>query len=418
MVETLQYSLEDLESGQILGQDVMAGNMVWLREGTVLNDAAIERLRRMDLHSVLIRRSSGEEKAADSSQAQTSQTTTKVLPIPDFRKLSSDDSTSWMSSAHFARPVEDAAPHEADEKMFAARKQQIRQQAGFKEIIPSEVDTSVHKGLQASMISSAMRNRIDIQRVNSQADELSSHLVGNGRGYICMEDINTYGEHLTARTVMSSKLFHLTRSKADDEDLREQIRCQFMMQGMYSLLPDNLQVPCMELTEHDRLVLRDTLLEYCEWVKSTGTVNSSTMESVMLQHERFDGQGLPHGLSGDEIPEDSQTWALATAYSSCVFSRPGKPRVNPREAADRLIRQSGSAFGSAVVNTFLRRFGYFPNGSLIRLNTGELALVRLQVERSMFKPVICRLDSENQPLPETELMNANGIFIKGSVLEY
>ena len=67
---------------------------------------------------------------------------------------------------------------------------------------------------------------------------------------------------------------------------------------------------------------------------------------------------------------------------------------------------------------FLRRFGYFPNGSLVRLNTGELALVRRQVERSMFKPVVCRLDSENQPLPETELAAESGIFIRGSVLEY
>ena len=138
----------------------------------------------------------------------------------------------------------------------------------------------------------------------------------------------------------------------------------------------------------------------------------------MLQHERFDGLGLPHGYSGEQIPEDSHTWALATAYSSSIFSRPGQRRLSPREAADNLIRQSGTSYGSTAVNMFLRRFGYFPNGSLVRLNTGELALVRRQVERSMFKPVVCRLDSENQPLPETELAAESGIFIRGSVLEY
>ncbi|MCB1219244.1 MAG: hypothetical protein H7A35_05640 [Planctomycetales bacterium] len=417
MMDALQIAPADLQAGQVLGQDVMAGSMVWLREGTVLNEAAIERLRRMNLEYVLIHRSVVEDENASELPAESAARAVEIAP-PDFRKLSDEESVSWMSSEHFSRPVEHNQPGAAEEQMFAAQKTQIREQAGFKEMIPSSVDTKVRKGLQASMISSAMRNRIDLERINHQADELSEHLVGNGRGYIRMEDINTYGEHLTARTVMSSKLFHLTRGNPQDSDIRDHVRCQFMMQGMYTMLPDNLQQPMLEMQVQDRRTLRDTLLEYCEWIKSSTDVDSTVMENVMLQHERFDGLGLPHGYSGEQIPEDSHTWALATAYSSSIFSRPGQRRLSPREAADNLIRQSGTSYGSTAVNMFLRRFGYFPNGSLVRLNTGELALVRRQVERSMFKPVVCRLDSENQPLPETELAAESGIFIRGSVLEY
>ena len=418
MLESLQYPPDKLKSGQILAQDVMAGSMVWLREGTVLNDAAIDRLRRMELHAVLIRLDESASSEIPSSAGTQSQAGSQNSQAPDFRKLATDKNTGWMSSEHFSRPVDNSLVEDPMERMFSRHKSRIRQQAGFKEMIPATVNIQVHKGLQASMISAAMRHRIDLARINSQADELSDHLVGNGRGYINMQDISTYGEHLTARTVLSSKLFHLTRRTADEAELREQIRCQFMMQGMYSLLPENLQIPCCDLEHRDRELLKHTLLEYCEWVKNAGRVNGSIMENVMLQHERIDGRGLPHGLKGDEIPLDSQTWSLVTSYSSSVFSRPGKPRCSPREAADNLIRQSGSVHDSSVINIFLRQFGYFPNGSLVRLNTGELAIVRQQVERSMFKPVVCRLDSENQPLPETELMNADGVFIKASVLEY
>src|SRR5690606_8390371 len=128
---------------------------------------------------------------------------------------------------------------------------------------------------------------------------------------------------------------------------------------MYTLLPDKMQVPAIELSSADRSALRDTLLEYCEWVKATCGVDEAVMDNVMMQHERFDGQGLPHGRKEDEIPEDSQTWALATAYSSNIYSRPGRRRSSAREAADSLIRQSGSSFGSAYVNLFLRRIGYY-----------------------------------------------------------
>ena len=414
MMETRQVLPTNLQSGQVLGQDVMAGSMVWLREGTVLNEAAIERLRRMGLEHVLIRRSEDDEPAAQQESAGS----TASAAEPDFRRLNDDDEASWMSSEHFARLVDNNQPVAGDEMMFREQKTGMREQAGFKEMIPPEVDLRVRKGLQASLISSAMRNRIDLERINSQADELSEHLVGNGRGYIRMEDINTYGEHLTARTVMSSKLFHLTRTDPSDGDIRDHVRCQFMMQSMYTLLPANLQQPVLELPGNDRQLLRDTLLEYGEWVRSSTGVDGDVLERVLMQHERFDGQGLPHGLAGPEIPDDSQTWALATAYSNSLFSRPGQQRSSPREAADSLIRQSGTAFGSTSVNKFLRRFGYYPNGSLVRLNTGELALVRRQEENSMFKPVVCRLDSENQPLPETELGSEKGVFIRGSVLEY
>jgi HD-GYP domain-containing protein (c-di-GMP phosphodiesterase class II) len=98
-----------------------------------------------------------------------------------------------------------------------------------------------------------------------------------------------------------------------------------------------------------------------------------------------------------------------------VFSRPKRWRLSPHQAADELVRQSGSAFASAAVNRFLRVMGFFPNGSLVELNDGRLAVVVRQNDRGLLKPIV-RLTSDNGE--ELDLKLNPAVFIKRQIMEY
>ncbi len=63
---------------------------------------------------------------------------------------------------------------------------------------------------------------------------------------------------------------------------------------------------------------------------------------VLHHHERFDGHGYPHGLSGEQIPLLSRIVSVADSYSAMVSDRPYHAKKTPGEAIAELERQRAS----------------------------------------------------------------------------
>jgi HD-GYP domain-containing protein (c-di-GMP phosphodiesterase class II) len=73
-------------------------------------------------------------------------------------------------------------------------------------------------------------------------------------------------------------------------------------------------------------------------------------EWVCHHHERWDGQGYPDGLRGQEIPIASRVIAVADAYDAMTSQRAygGRPRTR-EEALLELVRCSGHEFEPRIV---------------------------------------------------------------------
>lgn len=81
--------------------------------------------------------------------------------------------------------------------------------------------------------------------------------------------------------------------------------------------------------------------------------DSGIMEMVLHHHERFDGQGYPHGLRGQSIPLGARIITLADSLSAMLQARPYRPPLEFDEAASEIERCSGSQFDPEVVKAFL-----------------------------------------------------------------
>jgi putative two-component system response regulator len=69
-------------------------------------------------------------------------------------------------------------------------------------------------------------------------------------------------------------------------------------------------------------------------------------------HERWDGKGYPHGLSGNEIPLVGRIVAVADVFDALTHSRAYKRAWTPQRAIDEIVRQRGRQFDPAVVDAF------------------------------------------------------------------
>lgn len=80
---------------------------------------------------------------------------------------------------------------------------------------------------------------------------------------------------------------------------------------------------------------------------------SKTADYVLQHHERWNGEGYPKGLKGDEIAIQARIIAVADAYQSMLLDRTYSKALSEEEAIDEIKRCSGTQFDPYVVKVFV-----------------------------------------------------------------
>jgi putative nucleotidyltransferase with HDIG domain len=88
-----------------------------------------------------------------------------------------------------------------------------------------------------------------------------------------------------------------------------------------------------------------------EILSSIGSLEDSA-EIVWAHHERFDGQGYPRGLRGDDIPVGARIFAVVDAYVAMTSGRPYRKTLNHSMAIKEIVRNSLTQFDPQVVDAF------------------------------------------------------------------
>jgi HD-GYP domain-containing protein (c-di-GMP phosphodiesterase class II) len=75
--------------------------------------------------------------------------------------------------------------------------------------------------------------------------------------------------------------------------------------------------------------------------------------AVRASHERWDGEGYPDGLGGEEIPLVARIIAACDTYNAIVTDRPYRPARSPGEARAELRRVAGAQLDPGVVRAVM-----------------------------------------------------------------
>ncbi|MBU0900255.1 HD-GYP domain-containing protein [bacterium] len=136
-------------------------------------------------------------------------------------------------------------------------------------------------------------------------------------------------------------------------------------------------------------------------------------------HERYNGFGYPQGLKDTKINKYAVMVSLGDVYDALIADRVYKRGLLPYEAMKIIIGSSGTDFDPNITSSFVRCMSIYPSGSLVRLNTGEIAMVVKVSKQSIIRPFIrIVLDSQGEICKETieiDLMKDDKHFIIGAV---
>ncbi len=78
------------------------------------------------------------------------------------------------------------------------------------------------------------------------------------------------------------------------------------------------------------------------------------LDAVRHHHERWDGEGYPFGLRGEETPLIARLMAVADAYSAMTTNRPYRKGMDAPRALTILQEGAGTQWDPACVAAFLR----------------------------------------------------------------
>jgi HD-GYP domain-containing protein (c-di-GMP phosphodiesterase class II) len=77
------------------------------------------------------------------------------------------------------------------------------------------------------------------------------------------------------------------------------------------------------------------------------------VSGVKYHHERFDGQGYPEGLKGDQIPLVASIITVADSFDAMSTDRPYREALDKKDVINEIEHLSGKQFSPQVTNIFL-----------------------------------------------------------------
>ncbi len=115
----------------------------------------------------------------------------------------------------------------------------------------------------------------------------------------------------------------------------------------------------------DRILFKKGPLSKDEWeimhqhsekgyrIALSSTDLSSIADFILKHHERWDGNGYPLGISGEEIPIECRILSVVDAFDAMTNDRPYRKAMTINKAAEELKRSAGTQFDPDLVPVFL-----------------------------------------------------------------
>ncbi|MBI2080209.1 MAG: HD-GYP domain-containing protein [candidate division NC10 bacterium] len=152
--------------------------------------------------------------------------------------------------------------------------------------------------------------------------------------------------------------------------------------------PDEIYRKPRGLSEEEWRIVKSHPDEGVKLISRMEGISKVTLRPVLEHHMRHDRSGYPPPPPDYQIHPFGMIVEVCAVYDAITTARPYQTAMEPARAVARMKEMAGTVFDPAVLEKFIEMLGIYPAGTVVRLDTGELALVLRPNPEDSARPLV------------------------------
>jgi HD-GYP domain-containing protein (c-di-GMP phosphodiesterase class II) len=170
-----------------------------------------------------------------------------------------------------------------------------------------------------------------------------------------------------------------------------------------------------KLTDKEYHIAMEHALKGYEYLKGSSDITAPARIIALQHHERVNGMGYPEGRKGADINKLAKVVGIADVYDALTSDRPQRRALSPNEALEYIMAGGGTLFDYDMVLAFSKAVVPYPEGTLVRLTNGNVAVVEENHPNFPLRPKLKIIKSDDMSVKNKhlDLMEELGLVIEG-----
>ncbi|MCE0555474.1 HD-GYP domain-containing protein [Motilimonas sp. E26] len=297
-----------------------------------------------------------------------------------------------------------------------------KSQAGFiKRMTRATEIFKESKQLQKKIFHDAQSGReLDLAPVMEATNKVIDEIFQNSDALASVINIRKKDQYLLEHSVSVSVLIAIFAKflKLERNIIHQLAIGAFLHDVGKIMVPDAILNKPGKLTDNEFTIMKTHVNHSIHVIERTPNISKLSLEVAALHHEKINGTGYPYKVRGQNISKYGRMIAICDIFDALTANRVYKDGFAHIKAFNILRRMAQDEdLDAELVDSFIKCMGVYPVGTLVELNSNQLAIVESSNPKDPICPKVRPFFSMQQhdykPSKAMDLSEEDDFIIKG-----